>query len=195
MNKLHNKHPNKIPGSQCTIAELASILLNMEAETEINFSQNPDGSDYWGAKKLALFEQEIIIFGYYGGPALQKYELEKDVLSDMVRHLCYHLAKQENEIVYLFETEKQEQPEETKENIVSSFFFHMWNAWCKEECKATFGYEYQHFWIKWRKICEKHSVYGAAEKFYAELSGSYRVKLVARACEIYDGNTRRKDNP
>ena len=189
MNKLHNKHPKKTPNSQCSVSELATMLLNMETGIEINFSENKDGSDYWGAKKLALFEQEVIIFGYYGGPALQKYEPAKEVLSDMVRHLCYHLDKQEDDLVYLFEIEK---PKATEENIVSSFFFYMWNAWSKEECKATFGCNYQHFWEKWSGICERHSVYGAAERYYAELNTGYRVMLVARACEIYEGNTRRE---
>ncbi len=82
--------------------------------------------------------------------------------------------------------------EETKENIVSSYFFFMWNAWCKEECKIVFGGEYQHFWDKWCGICKVYKVYSATERFYAELSDSYRVRLVNHACEKYDGNRRRK---
>lgn len=194
MDKLHNKHPEKIPNDKCTVSELASILLGMEAETELNFSENKDGSDYWGAKKLVLFEQEIIIFGYYGGPAIQVYVSAKDVLADMVRHLGFHLNKQENATIYLFDTEKRKNEGETQGNIVSSYFFYMWNAWSKQECEATFEYEYLHFWNKWCEICEKHSVYGAAERYYSELSDSYRIKLVSRACKVYYGNKRLKNS-
>jgi len=95
--------PEKIPNNQCTISELAVRLLDMEPNIEVNFSENEDGSEYWGAQKLLLFEQEVIIFGYYGGAALQMYEVEHKVLSDMVMCLRYHLAKQENDIIYLFE--------------------------------------------------------------------------------------------
>ncbi|MBF0648732.1 hypothetical protein IR083_07860 [Dysgonomonas sp. GY75] len=161
----------------------------MEKGVEINFSENKDGSGYWGAKKLILFDQEVIIFGYYGGPALQKYEAGKDILSDMVRHLCYHLAKQENDTVYLFEIEKQKLKEETNENIVSSFFFYMWNAWHLEESQKIFGWEWEHFWNKWI-YHTKETTRGAAEKFYADLDTGNRIKLVKRACELYNGSTR-----
>ena len=38
------------------------------------------------------------------------------------------------------------------ENAVSSFFYYMWNAWSKEECKAVFGDMYRHFWDKWLSL-------------------------------------------
>ena len=37
----------------------------------------------------------------------------------------------------------------TNENIVTSFFFYMWNAWGEEECKIVFGNMSGHFWEKW----------------------------------------------
>ena len=38
----------------------------------------------------------------------------------------------------------------TSENIVSSFFYYMWNAWCEEECRIVFAsVSYPHFWEKW----------------------------------------------
>lgn len=192
MNRLHNTPFQKKPDKECTVLELANILLNMETEVELNFSGNKNGSDYWGAKKLALFGQEVIIFGCYGGPALQKYELQKDVLADMARHLCYHLNKQEDSAIYLFDIEKPGNRDEIQENIVSSFFFYMWNAWSRQECETVFGWEYRHFLDKWDGICKRHSVLAAAERFYAELSTSNRVKLVKRACEMYDGSRRRE---
>ncbi len=79
-----------------------------------------------------------------------------------------------------------------KTNIVSSFFYYMWNAWCRDECEKTFGSGHRHFWEKWCGICEKHSVYAAAERYYAELSDNYREKLVNQACEMYDGSKRKK---
>ena len=77
--------------------------------------------------------------------------------------------------------------ERTPENIVSSFFFFMWNAWgSEEECREVFGADSAHFWEKWKSIF-KHNNRGAAEIFYAELSESNRKKLVNRACQIYNG--------
>lgn len=72
-------------------------------------------------------------------------------------------------------------------NDVSSFFYYMWNAWSEEECKIVFKNDFwPHFWEKWCGICSRHSVYGAAERFYAELSESNRDLLVKRALQVYD---------
>lgn len=191
MNKLHNKHPEKRPTGQCTVLELAKRLLDLNIGEELNFSENQDGSDYWGAKYMEVFEQQIILFGYYGGPSLQLYEIEKDVLADMVRHLGYHLNKKEQDTIFTFDIIKPKNEEAYKENIVSSYFFYMWNAWCKEECEKIFSWESPHFWEKWCKFA-KDTAWGAAEKYYADLSDGYRRLLVKRACEVYDGNSRRK---
>lgn len=72
------------------------------------------------------------------------------------------------------------------ENIVSSYFYYMWNAWSEEECRTMFGPLHKHFWEKWCH-CVDRDLYGAAERFYAELSDSNRQRLVERACELYDG--------
>ena len=77
------------------------------------------------------------------------------------------------------------------ENAVSSFFYYMWNAWSKEECKVVFGNDYLHFWEKWNAQAEK-SIYGAAERFYAELSENNQRLLVERAVSLYDGKAFRK---
>ena len=66
------------------------------------------------------------------------------------------------------------------ENAVSSFFYYMWNAWSKEECKAVFGDMYRHFWDKWSALADK-SIFGAAERFFAELSENNQKLLVERA--------------
>lgn len=34
----------------------------------------------------------------------------------------------------------------TNENIVSSFFYYMWNRWSKTECETVFGSMSGHFW-------------------------------------------------
>lgn len=78
------------------------------------------------------------------------------------------------------------------ENAVSSFFYYMWNTWCKEECKVVFSGMYLHFWEKWNAQAEK-SVYGAAERFYAELSENNRTLLVERTVSLYDGKALRKE--
>lgn len=77
---------------------------------------------------------------------------------------------------------------EKEANIVSSYFYYMWNCWCKEECKIVFAdLDWDHFWSKWCAICQNLGVSGAAEVFWGELGISYRKKLIGRACEMYDG--------
>lgn len=78
------------------------------------------------------------------------------------------------------------------ENAVSSFFYYMWNAWSKEECKIVFGGMCRHFWEKWNAQAEK-SIYGAAERFYSELSENNQKLLVERAVSLYDGKAFRKE--
>ena len=80
-------------------------------------------------------------------------------------------------------------------NDVTSFFYYMWNAWCKDECQKAFsapGNDWLHFWNKWCGICKVHGVYGAAERFYAELSKKNRDLLVKRALEVYEGDSETK---
>lgn len=74
----------------------------------------------------------------------------------------------------------------THENIVSSFFYYMWNAWGEEECRTVFGPMHKHLWEKWCN-CADRDLHGASERFYAELSNSNRHLVVERACELYDG--------
>ena len=61
------------------------------------------------------------------------------------------------------------------ENAVSSFFYYMWNAWCEEECRTVFKEMHPHFWEKWSLMTDK-GIFGAAERFYAELTDRYREK-------------------
>ena len=77
------------------------------------------------------------------------------------------------------------------QNAVSSFFYYMWNAWSKEECKIVFDGMHRHFWEKWNAQAEK-SIYGAAERFYSELSENNQRLLVERAVSLYDGRALRK---
>jgi len=95
------------------------------------------------------------------------------------------------------------------ENTVSSFFYYMWNAWSEEECKAVYGGMYPHFWEKWCVATDK-GTFGAAERFYLELSEDNRRLLVERfylelsednrrllverAVSIYDGRGLRNRN-
>lgn len=74
----------------------------------------------------------------------------------------------------------------TNENIVSSYFYYMWNRWSKAECETVFGNMAGHFWGKWCSL-SNNSPSGAAERLYAELSNDARRKIVERACELYDG--------
>ncbi len=78
------------------------------------------------------------------------------------------------------------------ENAVSSFFYYMWNAWSKEECKVVFGNMHRHFWDKWSSLADK-AISGAAERFFAGLSENYQKLLVGRAVTLYDGKAFRKE--
>lgn len=81
---------------------------------------------------------------------------------------------------------------EKEMNIVSSYFYYMWNAWGQEECKLVFANaDWMHFWSKWCGICDRRGIWGAAECLWAELSDTYRELLVRRACELYDGHKNR----
>lgn len=77
-----------------------------------------------------------------------------------------------------------------KENVVSSFFYYMWNKWSREECINVYGKGClsSHFWNKWVYIRKQYGTYGATERFYAELSENNRALLVARALECYRNN-------
>ena len=55
-----------------------------------------------------------------------------------------------------------------------------------------FGGDYLHFWEKWNAQAE-NSIYGAAERFYTELSECSRTLLVERAVSLYDGKAFRKE--
>lgn len=78
----------------------------------------------------------------------------------------------------------------TNENIVSSFFYYMWNTWCKEECEAIqWTCEPAHIWRKWGEACDC-GARGAAEKFYMELSDTNRQALVGRATILYNGRSK-----
>lgn len=74
---------------------------------------------------------------------------------------------------------------------MSSFFYYMWNAWSEDECKVVYGEMSRHFWRKWSQMTDK-GAFGAAERFYAELTDHYREKLVERAVSLYDGKARCK---
>ena len=50
----------------------------------------------------------------------------------------------------------------------------------------------RHFWEKWNAQAEK-SIYGAAERFYSELSENNQKLLVERAVSLYDGKAFRKE--
>lgn len=83
----------------------------------------------------------------------------------------------------------------THVNVVSSYFYYMWNKWNKQECEIVYGNAglSQHFWSKWCGLAEQN-VRGAAERFYAELSDHNRELLVSRAIELYDGKENRNPN-
>ena len=72
------------------------------------------------------------------------------------------------------------------ENAVSSFFYYMWNAWSKEECKAVFGDMYRHFWDKWSALADK-SIFGAAER-QLEIQAWINANTDERIRYVHDDN-------
>lgn len=81
------------------------------------------------------------------------------------------------------------QNERSQENIVSSFFYYMWNAWDGRECAMVCGLDCIQIWEKWRNCCTDCPL-GATEYFYMGLSNDIKEKLVTRACEVYNGRHR-----
>ena len=68
----------------------------------------------------------------------------------------------------------------TNENIVSSFFYYMWNTFDKEEAIHIYGKNMgEHFYGKWD---------GNIETLYGEMTTDNREKLVNRALELYNGS-------
>lgn len=77
----------------------------------------------------------------------------------------------------------------TLENIISSFFYYMWNKWSEEECQELFQNNANHIWKQWTDACNKNgTANGAAEILYKNLSDNNRKILVRRAILTYDGN-------
>lgn len=75
----------------------------------------------------------------------------------------------------------------TPTNIVSSFFYYMWNKWSEQECLIVFGESgiSHHLWTKWCSIANKN-LNGAAEGFFAALDNKCRELLVSRALKLYN---------
>ncbi len=128
-----------------------------------------------------------LVFLFESGRDVPDIDLETDCLP----------AKVLRRIIVWLEEEMRVKPAEPhkRSNEVTSFFYYMWNAWCAEECQKTFSApfnDWKHFWSKWCGICKTHGVYGAAERFYAELSNHNRDMLVKRATEVYEGDGEKK---
>jgi hypothetical protein len=140
-------------------------------------------TDWWTRTKEYYYSLDRKYFEAAGIPQNEWY------FQELIR---YDITKEIDKTVY-DELGKFPFPNEneTNENIVSSFFYYMWNAWYKDECQKTFGWEWEHFWNKWI-YHTKETAKGAAEKLYADLDTGNRIKLVKRACEVYDGSGRRK---
>lgn len=136
-----------------------------------------DADDNELERLVGADEAMKVKFGTY----MVYYKPIEDILGNAVEP-DYTLRGTWSSDVYLLHIEDG-RPEE---NDVTSFFYYMWNVWSKEECRKAFeGRDWQHFWNKWCGICSRHSVYGAAERFYSELSKQYRDLLVKRALEVY----------
>lgn len=78
-------------------------------------------------------------------------------------------------------------------NDIASFFYYMWNSWCKEECEIIYANSNcgaQHIWNKWIGYCERNGMFGAVEEFFANLDNTNQDLLVKRALEKYNRRTK-----
>lgn len=169
------------------LLKLASLLQAYKAyiiDEELLSQPSLTPSDWYGKVKKYYYKLDSNYFEQAGIVQNEWY---------FRKLLHYEITREISKTAYS-ELDKFRFPEEEthRENIVSSFFFFMWNAWCKEECRIIFGWEFQHFWDKWCGMCKRYNVYSATENYYADLTQGNRVKLVNRACEIYNGSERRK---
>ena len=86
-----------------TIPQLAQKIMELDYEEELLFKVYKD-CDLWGAKRIRIFDGDIILFGYYGGQLTEMYNLETDSddYSPLIESLKYHI-NHENDAVYLLE--------------------------------------------------------------------------------------------
>ena len=78
-------------------------------------------------------------------------------------------------------------------NNVASFFYYMWNAWSKEECKIAFASSncgWCHLWQKWCQYYEQQGFHGAISIFFANLSENNQDLLAKRALQVYNRKSR-----
>ena len=62
---------NKKKFQKITLVELYEAILNLPVGVEINFAEKEDGSDYYGAKCMLIFDIQITLIGYYGTCIMQ----------------------------------------------------------------------------------------------------------------------------
>lgn len=63
---LKRRKTMKKPTEKITPSQLAASICLLKPNEELNFSEEPDGSEYWGAVCISQFESTVILIGYYG---------------------------------------------------------------------------------------------------------------------------------
>ena len=168
------KNNKRIPVGNCTLSDLADKLLSLEPNTELNFSKNADGSDYYGAKRLTLFDCDLLMWGYYGHSYLYTFDYSIGERSEIIEELKKEFDSDE---VYLF---NQEQSQTQEENASLEIYTYLSKIWCKNECKIVFGNMWQHFWSKWTGFINTKSEEKAIIDFCGELTSHNWSKIVNR---------------
>jgi hypothetical protein len=83
-----------------SILQLAHIIDNLDVNQEINFSQEIN-SDYWGVRRIAVFEGEVILLGYYGGNYTNLFNIfDLPEKKDLIEFLCRNLDCSDDDSVY-----------------------------------------------------------------------------------------------
>lgn len=173
-----NKIKRRIPVSNCTLSDLADKLLNIEPNTELNFSKNPDGSDYYGAKRISIFDCDILMWGYYGHSYLYTFDFSTGEKDDIIEALKKEF---DTDAVYLFEQEQSDIQEIHKRIEIYTYLSQIWN---KNECEIVFGNMWQHFWSKWLGWSRTKPMEEAIKIYCGELTPHNWSKIVNRVKQI-----------
>lgn len=71
-------------------------------------------------------------------------------------------------------------------NVVSQFYFFMWNVWTKDVCLEIYGKIMgEHFWNKYKFYKREYGHGSAVARMYFDMTDSNRNMLVEAAIEHY----------
>lgn len=91
----------KKPIKKLTIPQIAAQICLLPVNREYSFSQNEDGSDYWGVIRLQMFDADFVLISYYGQSPTWVFDLyQDDVFTTMIEAFK---SEVEEEFLWVFE--------------------------------------------------------------------------------------------